>query len=211
MRHAIKQSFKKLELNQINPYLLNVSIQCDINLGLLSDEVDRSVNIYNVKIELYNNEKWEKKIIIGEISAYYISGYDWVTDKFENLMFVADALDGDLLTSIAPVLDSEGQLVDDFFGLSVLYISDLYIKPNYRGKGIGSLVFPLILKTIGRDVGAITIIPTPTEDDGKEIIDSNDPRYITILNRMCKFIMNHGFYKIDHENRVWIKNTSMRD
>jgi len=60
---------------------------------------------------------------------------------------------------------------------------------------------------LGRDAGAITIIPTPTEDDGEGRITPDDSRYQEIINNMYKFIMRFGFFCADRSNRVWVKNT----
>jgi len=64
---------------------------------------------------------------------------------------------------------------------------------------------------LGRDAGAITIISTPTEDDGEIRIAPNDVRYKSILNDMCKFIMKFGFFCADRSNRVWVKNIMYED
>ena len=68
---------------------------------------------------------------------------------------------------LIPDTQQNGMLLDEYFGYGVLYIDRFYIRPEYRGKGIGQTVFPSMLDVLGRDAGVITIIPSPTEDNGR--------------------------------------------
>jgi hypothetical protein len=90
-----------------------------------------------------------------------------------------------------------------------MYIDEFYLEPEY--KGIGTILFPIIFDILGRDAGVITIIPTPFENDGNRRIVSSDSRYESLYHKMCKFIMNFGFFCVDRDNRVWIKDTTLKD
>lgn len=212
MRKDISAAIDKLKSNDIEPHMINISIRSNLNLSgwLNVSEPEEFISVYFVEIEQYTDENFETKTTIGEATCYFLRGYDWANDKFVDLRDLADSMSGDLLTAVIPVTDGEGMLLDVYFAYNLLYIDRFYIKPEYRQKGIGSLVFPLLLDIIGQDVGAITIIPTPTEDNGINRIEPGHPSYKPILNGMCKFIMGFGFFCADRENRVWVKNTQLR-
>jgi GNAT superfamily N-acetyltransferase len=213
LRKDISAAIDKLKSNGIDPDCINVSISSNLNLSgwLNLSEPECAISVYFAEIELYTDENFETKETIGKAKCYFLRGYDWPNEGFVDLRDLADSMSGNLLTAIVPVTDDDGVLLDDYFGSNVLYIDQFYIKPEYRQKGIGSLVFPLLLDILSQDVGAVTIIPAPTEDNGEKRIKSDHPNYKLILNDMCKFIMGFGFFCADRQNRVWVKNTQLRD
>lgn len=213
MRAEMLQTVRKMESNNIEPSMINVSFNsCYDFLGWFGEsEPDDFINVYNVDIELFFDDTFTNKIVIGLVRCYYLSSYNWVQEEFVNLRDIADALSADLLTAVSPVTNDEGFLLDEYFHQDILYIDEFYINPEYRNKGIGQAVFPMILDVLGRSVGAITIIPEPTEDTGKGRIKRNDPRYEPVLKRMTKFIMKFGFVQVDKKQKVWAKNTCLKD
>lgn len=201
----------KLKLNNIDPALINISFSCQYYLdGWLGDaEPDDFIQVYHIDIELhkFTNTDIVREDLLGSARCYYLSGYDNTNETFVDLRDYADADSGDLLIAVIPVTDEKGMVLDEYQGSDILYVDKFYIKPQYRGKGIGQPVFASILDVIGRNVGVITIIPTPSEDDGNERINKDDPWYKPQLKMMTNFIKKFGFYEVDKENRVWAKNT----
>lgn len=216
LRSDMKKATEKLKAYGLDPLKIDVSIQTNMNLAgwLGITEPDDFINKYFITIELFTDEGINEKKVIGHSVCYFISGYSWANEEAcVDLRDIAEAMSGDLLTAVIPVTDHDGELLDDFLGLGhgILYIEHFYIIPEYRCKGVGKIVLPLIINILGREAGVITAMPCPTEDDGKTRIDKNDPRFIDILNNLCKFLMSFGFYRIDKENMVWVKNTSLKD
>jgi len=213
LKEILHEALGKLESCGLDPNSINISIRTNINLsGWLGDsEPGDFANQYHANIELYLDDNFEEKVTVGHVVCYYISGYDWANQRPSDLSEIADSISEDLLTAIKPVLSSDSSLSEDYLGGSCLYIDDFFVYPEYQNKGIGTLAFPLLLDILGRDAGAITIIPTPTEDDGESQIDPGDTRYKSILNDMCKFILRFGFFCSDRQNRVWVKNTMYAD
>lgn len=203
---------KKLEVHGIKAYQIDVSIQCELNLSgwLMESEPEEYIQNYYIEFILttYTDEEnpYEEKEIIGRARCSYMSGYDSVHDEYTDLRDMADSDSGDLLTAVVPVTQKNGVLLDEYMGMDIMYIKEFFIKPQYRGKGIGQAVFPLILDVIGRDAGVITIIPCPTDDTGKHRLEKDDPRYNQQLKLMTKFIKKFGFIQIDKKNRVWAKD-----
>ena len=178
------------------------------------------VSVYSIDINLFTELQNSNALVdeinmdeikIGQARCYFLSGYDWVQESFVDLRDIADSISGDLLVAVKPVTDETGMLMDCYIHCNILYISKFFIEPEYRGKGIGRLVFPLIIDILCREVGVITIIPRPSEDNGQERIESNDPRYSSILKGMTKFIKKYGFCRGESEEEVWIKDTSLKD
>lgn len=215
MRKVIKGTLKDLEKNGIDYSSLRVNINTNLHAGgWVTADDEQFINNYFVDIEIeefedIDNSEDSKIINIGNAICCYISGYSYSKERFVDMIDIADAKDGDICLAVSAVSDDEGQLLDDYFGSDILYIDTFYINPEYRSKGIGKIIFPLVFDVLGRDAGAIAIIPCPTEEDGKERIDIDDPRYKPIFKRMTNFIKEFGFYEVDSKNRVWIKNTQI--
>jgi predicted GNAT family acetyltransferase len=207
----INPLIKKIKSNKIDPDYIRIVINCDYYLaGWMGDaEPDDFIQKYFIDFELVEltDNDIETKDVIGGAWCYYISGYDSIHNCFVDMRDIADADSGDLLTAVKPITDEDGSLLDDYLGCDMLYIDKFYIKPKYRGKGIGQLVFASILDVIGRRAGAITIIPCPTEDDGNERMDKKDPRYKSQLKLMTDFIKKFGFDEVNKKDKVWVKNT----
>jgi len=205
LKKILHEALGELETCGLDLHDINISISTNVNLsGWLGDsEPGDSANQYQASFELCLDEN---KVTVGHAVCYYISGYDWANEGYSNFIEIADSISEDLLTAVKPVLDVDGSLSSDYLRGGFLYIDKFFIHPDYQNKGIGTLVFPLLLDILGRDAGAITIIPTPTEEDGKGRIAPDDARYSSILNDMCKFIMRLGFFCADRSNRVWVKN-----
>jgi GNAT superfamily N-acetyltransferase len=207
------KSNSKLELNGIEHYQIDIDIRCEMNLeGWLGEaEPEDYIQNYSIEITLntYLSEDSDEKTVdvIGDARCSYLSGYDPTGNIPIDLRDTADSDSGDLLTAIAPITDKDGMLLDDFCGSDVLYIDRFFIKPQYRGKGIGKYVFPMILDIIGRGSYVQTIIPAPLDDSGHKRINKEDPRYKTQLKIMTDFIKKLDFDEIDEENRVWIRTT----
>lgn len=211
MRRDIIKTLNKLMKNSLDPHQINISINANLNVGgwLGESEPQDIIVIYSIDIERYRDEEFEIKDVIGNCVCYYINGFDYVGESFINILNVADAMSGDLLTAITPVVDDKGQLLDDYIGSNILYVDHFYIKPEFRGKGIGSLCFPMILDILGRDAGVITIIPCPTEDNGQDRIEITDRRYVKTFNEMIRFYEKFGFKKVNEE--VWAQDTSLKN
>lgn len=211
MRRDIVKTLNKIMMNDLDPHQINISIQSDLNAGgwLGESELQDSIIIYFVAIERIYDIESDHKEVIGNCICYYINGFDYARDSFNDLREIADSMSGDLLTAVAPLVDSNGQLTDDYIGNNILYIDHFYVKPDYRGKGIGSLCFPMIIDVLGRDASVISIIPSPTEDDGKVRIRKEDSRYKRIFNDMIRFYQKFGFMKINEV--VWAQNTSLKN
>lgn len=189
------------------PYQINISISTSINAGGWHDSSE-SITTYHVNIEMTDHDNFEKREKIGGAICYYINGYSEGTEKFINIREATDAVSGDLLASVAPVINEDGRLSDEYIGSNILYVDHYFIAPEYRGKGIGKLCFPAILDTLGRNAGVVTIIPCPTEDNGKDRIEESDKRYKRIMNRMIKFYKGFGFTQVSED--VWVQDTSLR-
>lgn len=198
---------KKLEENNIDPLLLNVSFNMDCNVaGWYGDmEPLNHINIYRAEIELFIDEEFQEKIVVGEVICYYLDAYDY-KDFALDLRDIADSKSGDFYSSVVAVTDNKGQILEDYFYQGILYIDRYYIDPAYRGKGIGQLVLPLIMNVAGKGAGVITVIPCPMEADGRRKIKKDDPRYKEMKKRLDSFYKRFGFKKINKE--VWAKDTA---
>lgn len=206
-----KKALKKIKDHGIDPTLLNVSFQLNSNVAGWSGEMDplELINVYSADIELFLDDGYENKVIIGEVVCYYLDGFSAIDEAYLDMRYVADSMTQDFYDSVIAVTDHEGQLLDDYYDSGVLYIHRYYLKPEYRGKGIGEVVLRMIINIMGRGAGVITVIPSAVEEDGKERIESDDPRYSEVYKKHTTFYKRLGFKQLNDE--VWAKNTGLKD
>ncbi len=208
MKNVVEKAIKKLKSNGLDAFSVGVSFSSYKCAGdwLEHGEPHGCIDDYSVDIEQlsYNNDGSLNKKPVGDAICYYIRGSDPVNNYLENILIAADCMCGDLFQAVQAVTGDDGTLSDDFWGCDVMYIDRFFIKPEFRGLGIGGLAFPLVMNLIGREAGAITIIPCPTENDGETRIEKDDPRYLIEYNKLCKLIIDLGFYCADKENKVWV-------
>lgn len=156
--------------------------------------------LYEIDIEHEDSDG--NKINLGELYCLLIS------DGLENSRDIADSHDADLIVAVTPVTDKDGYLLDaNSFRQEILYIDRFYIKPEYRNMGVGTIAFNLLEKFFKNQVGVITVIPTPCDDEGKNKIEINTPLYTTRLLRWISFLESLGF---DIEGEVGYKYTCYR-
>lgn len=198
----MKNISEKPEHRIIDLNCLSISIITTINANL------RNINTYDISFD-YNllEDDNESKIIVGGAVCYYLNSYDCLTNEGLSLLDLADSLNKDLGIAVYPVINEEGCLKEDYVGSDILYIERFYVKPEFRGKGIGKSLFPLMLSVLARNAGVITIIPAPSEEDGNKRIDKEDERYTPTLKHMVSFIKQFNFQKVNSE--VWVKDTSL--
>lgn len=206
----MKDFYEKLQSAGFDLENFRLSISTTIDM---CDMCDRNIHTYHIDFEhiSYDEKDNESKITVGDAICTYINAYDCLTNKEIDLFYLADSYELDLGTAVSPVIDEDGCLKDEYLGSDVLYIERFYIKPEYRGNGIGQLLFPLMLNIVSKNAGVITIIPAPSEEDGNTRIDKEDKRYKPTLKRMTSFIKQFNFKRInskDSKDEVWVKNTS---
>lgn len=120
----------------------------------------------------------------------------------------ADAISGDLCLAIGTLMRSKKW--DDVYGLSagVLYIERFYIKPDFRGKKLGYLIFPVLVDVFSkRKDTVVTIIPQPLNDMVKDLGREEETlestlEYQLALTKMQGFIKKFGFEQLG-KGEVW--------
>ena len=205
-RNDFMENFcKKLQSAGFDLENFRLSISTTIDM---CDIYYRNIHKYHIYFEYisYDEKDNESKITVGDAICTYLNGYDCLTNKVIDLLVLADSHEQDLYTAVSPVTDEEEFLKAEYFGSDILYIDKFYIKPEYRGNGIGQLLFPLMINILSKNTGVVTIIPAPSEDDGHKRIDENDERYEPILKQMISFIEQFNFKKIS--DTVWVENSS---
>ena len=217
MRKAITQAIMKLADHDIEPVdiELNMSSSQRVSDWLMINEPDDYINSCYIEITMNlaneegeDSDNSENAIVVGNAICYYINVYSQATDTFVDIADITESHDGDLFTAVSPLLNKEGLLKEEFglAGFNVLYIDKFYILPEYRGKGIGQLVLPMIIDLLGQGCGAATIIPAPTEDNGEERLEKTDPRYNKVMKQMTNLLEKNGFNIVNVQDHVWAKS-----
>ncbi len=213
MRDKLQKAFYKLKENDIDPNLLKVNINMSLSSSdwLRVNEPDDYINKYYIDIELYDNYESEDKTKIGESVCYYISEYDYANNTWIDVYDTADAFSGDLELAVSPIVNSDGGLKEEYFDNGVLYIDRFYIKPEFRNKGVGTIVLALLVDVLGRGAGVITVTPVPFEKDGREKIKEEDPNYKVEKMKLICLLEKFGFSQDKTYQEVWVKDTSLED
>lgn len=207
-----KEVDKKLEDNGISFLNLSVSFGTFTEVYSWWDQSNEYINHYIGKIKLIvdlDDEMGNQRAVeIGDFRCYYLDEFNPITNSFNDLREVADSFSGDLITAVKPITNNDGETLDCYVGIgsSILYIDRFYIKPEYREKGIGFAIFPLIIDILGRGAGVVTIIVSPTENNCEDRIKSDDVRYKSIYKRMTNFLKKYDFVEVNKEERVWAKS-----
>jgi GNAT superfamily N-acetyltransferase len=173
-------------------------------------EYDYCVDTHSGNIILEHlNEDFEGGIkeSIGEFSCYYFYRYDPQGDYLD-VLDNADAISGDLCLAIGTLMNSKNW--EDVYNYSsgVLYIERFYIKPEYRGKKIGYLIFPVLVDVFSkRKDTVVTIIPEPLNDmvqdlSREETTLKSTLEYQLALTKMQVFIKKIGFEQLGN-GEVW--------
>lgn len=94
------------------------------------------------------------------------------------------------------------------YSAGVLYIDRFYIKPDYRGRKLGHLIFPVLVDVLSKRKDTIvTIIPEPLHDMAKDLgtekstLKESD-EYKSALRKMQNFIKVFGFEQLG-QGQVW--------
>jgi GNAT superfamily N-acetyltransferase len=148
---------------------------------------------------------------IGEFSCYYFYRYDPQGNHLD-VLDNADAINGDLCLAVETIMNSKKWEDVYDFASGVLYIDRFYIKPDYRGKKFGYLIFPVLVDIFSKRTDSIvTIIPEPLNDMVKDLGREKSTlkgtlEYQLALTKMQDFIKHFGFEQLG-EGQVWAAAT----
>lgn len=209
---AIKLACKKAE-KSLDMSIVSFEDSKEINISAWwrkDPEYDYCVDTHSGRIVLEHlNEDYEAGIkeSIGEFSCYYFYKYDPQGDYLD-VLDNADAISGDLCLAIGTLMRSKKW--DDVYGFSagVLYIERFYIKPDFRGKKLGYLIFPVLVDVFSkRKDTVVTIIPQPLNDMVKDLGREKGTlkstlEYQLALTKMQGFIKKFGFEQLGN-GEVW--------
>jgi GNAT superfamily N-acetyltransferase len=208
IQSACKKAVKVIDWNRIS---LKYSNEIDITAWWNKDPAHNyCVDIHSGNIVLEHLDDDGKNGItenIGEFSCYYFYRYDPQGNHLD-VLNNADAISGDLCLAVETIMNSKKWEDVYDFASGVLYIDRFYIKPDYRGKKFGYLIFPVLVDVFSKRTDSIvTIIPEPlndmVKDLGKEELTLKDtPEYQLALTKMQDFIKHFGFEQL-RDGQVW--------
>ena len=210
---AIKLACNKAE-KSLEQSILSFEDSKEINISAWWDKEpynDYCVDTHSGKIVLERLDEdymtTEIKENIGEFRCYYFYKYDPqgdYLDIFDN----ADAISGDLSVAIGTLMRSKKWENVYNFSTGVLYIERFYIKPAFRGKKLGYLIFPVLVDVFSkRKDSIVTIIPAPLNDMVKDLGRQEETlkgtlEYQLALTKMQGFIKKFGFKQLGN-SEVW--------
>jgi len=196
---------KKLKKNNLDQSEIDLKVDFRVyELSILRNYSPLEINIDIIKYTDLENDKYD---VLGEYKIILFKSYT-PFDESNNLFYMADDYSGDAIRSILEFIDKKGHLKPEFFKHNIAYIQKMYIKPEYRGKGVGSFSFTLLYGILQELAGVITILPIPHENDGKTEIKKEDKKYKKKIKKLEKFLKQFDFMRA--EDGVWYFDTSAR-
>ncbi|AKX93414.1 N-acetyltransferase [Moorella thermoacetica] len=201
----------KLKQNGIDIAELNLEFTADAYADSWWEPNPDEGYIYTYSGKIFLQKSWSEidaRKNIGEFRCLFIDNERALEQ--DNLFYIIDAHSSDLVTAVTPLLEEgtwkiKNEYLENMNGFGILYIERLFIKPEYRDKGIGKAIFPVICSFLGRGAAAVTVIPTPFDEKGKTKLDKNDPSYAKKIGGLKNFLSFFGFSLVDKENNVYAR------
>jgi len=162
----------------------------------------------NIVLEHYYEDFDTKDTeIIGNFRSHYFYSFSPEGDLLD-MLDAADSIDGDLCLAIGAIKHAKKWKELYEYTSGILNIDRFYLKPEYRGKKYGYLIFPVLIDTLTmRKESIVTIIPEPANDMVKETgkeesVIKETPEYKKALSKMQTFLKHFGFKRVDKQ-QVW--------
>lgn len=149
----------------------------------------------------------DDKIKMADLTIYCFD-LEKIEDGEVDLEYVADSINADVDSSMA-ILSAAKLIPDDVWEKPMLcYIDKLYIKPEFRNKGIGSWLIKNVAELIkfyyDKEPYGFVIYPRPLDgrnpNDITEKLDTTSEMYQLMVN----LIVKNGFAEI-HETNYFFK------
>ena len=191
-----------LEKNNISEYQIALKVNTELdetNIG-----TDGFPIIMKIDIILYTGIELETANKIGEYECVFVPGFT-PNDKYNNMAFIADSYSEDTLKAVTGFINKDGTLKYDFLKPNIIYIKRMYLKPEYRQKGIGSYSFYLLYGLLKDMAGILTIYPYPHEKNGETQIFENDIRHSKKLSELTSFLQQFNF--VEKGKGIWYLDT----
>lgn len=194
-----KKALKKISKNNINIY------QIKIEAKIILDNSQYYHQIENID-EYFFNIYYIKAGIETKIGEYIVACFKSKNDKNEknNLMKLGNKYSGDSLWFIKLFINKRNYLNKNFNG-DLSYIARMYIKPEYRNKGIGLYSFYYVYNFLKNKSNIIGVLPIPHEKNGQAEIKKNNDSYSSELSKMENLLKQFNFKQHIDDKEYWYK------
>lgn len=197
-----KKTIEKLKSNNYD--YRQFYLKRELKLKIDYEEIEGNNFPEVFQLGIYTNELNEKKKLIkkelGSIEVVFLKSYT-ALEYMQDLYQLADFYSEDTIRAVSQFLDEDGVMQDQFCNKNIAYIRKMYLKTEYRDKGIGSYSFILLYSLLVEIVGLITIIPTPFSNDGNTELSLKDDRYNEKLKIWENFLKKFNF--TEGKDGVW--------
>ncbi|QAS54769.1 GNAT family N-acetyltransferase [Halobacillus litoralis] len=157
-------------------------------------------DVLTIKADIMNTDysTSDAPLSIGEVGLY-------IFDEFleGGLFDAADSVSGESESLVSELIDKKDEDIEDFSRIGLIH--RIFIKEEYRDKGIGTHVFKTVHQYLSRVMGAevITLIACPIEmDHGNSLEVVNDE---VKKKRLTKWYRSFGYQQLDaEENHLYI-------
>lgn len=202
-----KTLLDNVKKNKIDPCDIEICFNYTKNIGGYIGELEPYEQIAYYTMDIIQtkfDENGEERKKIGYCKCYLIEPINSLTNQAIDILESADSEKKDILNAVEPFVDNYGTIKDNYIDDLILYIDKLFIIPEYRHKGIGSLCLYFIINDL--PASFVIAIPFPTELQKKsELKDLKEHKdFDSEMDRVCRFYKNFGFKPVNEE--VWRYN-----
>jgi GNAT superfamily N-acetyltransferase len=169
--------------------------------------------VREIKVKLITGDYLTGKDEIGEASLLYINGdlaryhYNW------NLFYVFDDHSQDLCDVYDAFFTDDDEWIDEvqyyeIFSYNTLYFDYLYLKPEYRGYGIGRILAMGLIEEFAKEPEIVIAWPVPVElqeDEGRQVV--SQVKGETVHPKLVALCESLGFIRLKETNMLFLPTT----
>lgn len=182
---------------------LSFNIEIDIKNG--SFEFDKYINCANLNIyesdDFFDETNPKSSNLIAKIEVILFD-YDLIERDGEDIIDIADSIEGDVYSSIFELVNSKYFDKDELYIGAICYLERFYIMPKYRNKGIGKYLInnlcDLIKYHSNINIEYIVAYLKPLDYIDNKWMDNPDAS--SMKKKMVKFYKNNFFKQIGRKN-----------
>lgn len=185
---------------------MKLRIDTDYNFRDYNQELDKYYRFVNFKIYDIENEDTEElnesDLKLAAIIEIIIFDYDLIEEDGEDIVDVADSIEGDVYSNIEELVNSKYFDNNDIFVGNICSLERFYIVPEYRKKGIGKYLInnlcDLIKEHSNINISYIIAFLKPMDFIDNKWEDTPNPQKMKTI--MLDFYKNNGFKRIKKSN-----------
>ena len=213
MKTSKQTESKRFTRDQVRSIIESTELRAESCASLYRFDPDEFVRETKVKFTIVDHPAGQ--VEMGAAQIFLINGdlaryqYDW------NLFYVFDVHSQDLCDIYEAFFTDDDEWIDEvrdcgICNYNILYIDYIYLKPEYRGYGIGRILAKGLVEEFAKWGEIVVTRPVPAElveEDGAQII-ACQPEDETVTPKLAAMCKSLGFIRLDRTNIFFLPLTA---